>query len=664
MVTEQNFGPEATSADREIAWLLPDDRRATSEQRFLSFIGVPELEQGYDWSISAPEEFWLKTIEFLDIPFLTSPQSILETGSHMSAARWFVGGSINLAHACLAKWQDSDAEALVEEREDGTVLRWSGRELTDAVRTGASVLREVGVQQGDRVVLLLPMSAQGVVSLLSVAWAGAVAVPVFSGFGAEATRLRIEDSGAKAIVTQDHLTRRGREIDLVAVASESSRGTPAHDRLLVWGDNGGSSPVSVGIDWQSLAQTVTPMNEPVATGAEDPVLIAYTSGTTGKPKGVVHVHGGLTVKLAQEASFQLDVQSGDRVAWMTDLGWIMSAWIIVGALVNQATLVCYPGAPDYPERDRVFTFARNHRLTAIGLAPSLIRGVMGTYALDSQPEELPDLLTIGSSGEPWTEQAWFWLFDKVGRGRIPIVNFTGGTEVGACFLSVSLLQGLTPMSVGRPSWGMAVENWGADGRPTGGAPGELVCTQPWPAMARTVWGDHDRFMATYFDTWPQVWRHGDRVSSDHRGFWTLHGRSDDVMNVAGKRLGPVEVEAAALSVPGVLQAAAVGLPHPVKGEAVALFLVLAEVEGEDTVPAELADAVTTAVVTSLGKAFAPSDIVSVPDLPRTRTAKTVRRAIRSLALGEEPGDLSTIDNPSVLKFFPRLRTDSASSPLA
>lgn len=663
MVAKGNSRPEATSIDRHIAWRLPDDRRATSEQRFLSFIGMAELEQGYDWSVRSPEAFWAKTLEFLDVPFLSGPERIMDTGSHMSQTRWFVGGSINLAHACLAKWQDSDSEALVEEREDGTVLRWSGRELTDAVRAGAAVLREVGVERGDRVVLLLPMSAEGVVSLLSVAWMGAVAVPVFSGFGPEATRLRIEDSGAKAIVTQDHLTRRGRAINLVEVARESSAGTPAHERLLVWRDNSGSSSKSVGIDWQSLARTVPPMDEPVATDAEDPVLIAYTSGTTGKPKGVVHVHGGLTVKLAQEASFQLDVQSGDRVAWMTDLGWIMSAWIIVGALVNQATLVCYPGAPNYPARDRVFTFARNHRLTAIGLAPSLVRGVMGAYAQDSQPEELPDLLTIGSSGEPWTEQAWSWLFEKVGRSKIPIVNFTGGTEVGACFLSVSLLQGVTPMSVGRPSWGMAVEDWGADGRPTGGAPGELVCSQPWPAMARTVWGDHDRFMDTYFDTWPQVWRHGDRVSYDDHGFWTLHGRSDDVMNVAGKRLGPVEVEAAALTVPGVLQAAAVGLPHPVKGEAVALFLVLDEHEGEDDVPADLADAVTTAVVSSLGRAFAPSDIVSVPDLPRTRTAKTVRRAIRSIALGEEPGDLSTIDNPNVLQFFPRLRTDSGTSPL-
>jgi len=641
-----------------IVWQAPSDRRRSTEQRFLSFVGVSDRSAGYRWSIESPEEFWAQVIDFLAIPFLQPPTNILEHGADMADARWFTGGSINLAHACLAKWVGSDIEALVEEREDGSVRTWTGKQLCDAVQRGAALLQQENVHPGDRVVLLLPMSAEGVISFLSVAWAGAVAVPVFSGFGVDATRLRIVDSGASAVVTQAGLTRRGRQVDLVSVAIEASTETTAADRLLIWNRDEGAavSSTMTGNDWEACARAVEPLTTPVATAAEDPVLIAYTSGTTGKPKGVVHVHGGLTVKLAQEAAFQLDVQAGDRIAWITDLGWIMSAWVTVGALVNQATLVCYPGAPDFPKRDRVFDFARNQHLTALGLAPSLIRGLMVDFPQGFGSNPLPDLLAFGSSGEPWTTDAWRWLFEGVGGGSIPIVNFTGGTEVGACFLSVSLMQGIKPLTVGTPCWGMAVEDWGAEGEPTSGEPGELVCTQPWPAMARTVWGDHERFLDTYYSTWPGVWRHGDRVSFDADGFWTLHGRSDDVMNVAGKRLGPVEVEAAALTVPDVVQAAAVGLPHPTKGEAVALFLVLLEPWEDHTVPDEIEKAVTEAVVGALGKPFAPTDFVCVPDLPRTRTAKTVRRAIRSLALGEDPGDLSTVDNPEVLERFPQLRS--------
>lgn len=633
-----------------IAWRIPDRRRPPVESMFVTSLGYRDREEGYRSSIDSPERFWADVIDFLQIPFLLQPDRIVEAGSHMSEARWFPGASINLAHACLAKWVGVADSAVMEEREDGSVRTWTGQQLLDVVQRGASVLHAEGIEPGDRVVLLLPMSAEGVISLLSVAWAGAVAVPVFSGFGVDATRLRIVDSGARAVVTQAALTRRGNHVDLVDAARRASEGTSAEGRLLIWGSGDGDVE-----DWESRAALVEPLADPHPTSAEDPVLIAYTSGTTGKPKGVVHVHGGLTVKLAQEAAFQLDVQQHDRVAWVTDLGWIMSAWIIVGALVNRATVVCYPGAPDYPEPDRIIDFARRHRLTALGLAPTLVRSLAASYPAGMGSDPLPELLTFGSSGEPWTAEAWWWLFETFGHRRIPIVNFTGGTEVGACFLSVSLMQGIKPLSVGAPCWGMAVQDWGADGAASHGAPGELVCTQPWPAMARTVWGDHDRFLDTYYATWPNVWRHGDRVSYDADGFWTLHGRSDDVMNVAGKRLGPVEVEAAALTVPGVLQAAAVGLPHPTKGEGVALFLVLAEPQADATVPEPIAKAVTEAVVADLGKPFAPTELVSVPDLPRTRTAKTVRRAIRSIALGDDPGDLSTVDNPEVLRFFPRIR---------
>ena len=639
---------------QEKVWTLPASRRTPVEKIFLYRIGMDSRSSAIQRSIEDPEWFWGEVCDFLDISFLTATDRVFRRGEHMCEAVWFEGAQINLAHACLAKWEGSSAPALIFEREDGTQTTWTGAELIDEVQRGAAVLRDSGVQPGDRVVLLQTLSGKGVISLLSVAWCGAVAVPVFSGFGVDATSLRIEDSEAVAVVAETPVHRRGREIDLVGVATQAIERSGQDARLIVWADEESDTThvPDATLMWREAAGQVMPMTQPHSTQACDPVLIAYTSGTTGKPKGVVHTHAGLTVKLAQEAAFQLDIQPGDRVAWITDLGWIMSSWVLVGGLVNKATVICYSGAPDFPDSGRLIAFARRHQLTALGLAPTLVRAIMTAVPEGFGEDPLPDLLTLGSSGEAWTSEAWWWLFDTVGKRRIPIINFTGGTEVGACFLSASLLDGIKPLSVGTGCWGMAVDIWAEDGTSTAGMPGELVCTQPWPSMAMTVWGDHARFLESYFSVWPQTWRHGDRASYDVEGFWTLHGRSDDVMNIAGKRLGPVEVEAAALTVPEVNQAAAIGLPHPIKGEALALFVVLAN---SSTLTEEVRASIVYAVVEALGKAFEPAQVVAVSDLPRTRTSKTVRRAIRAIALGEDPGDLSTIENPQILKEFPRLK---------
>lgn len=640
-------------ADAAIVWRYPGAPEETVEGAFMDRYSIGSREELYQRSVRDPEWFWATVIEFLDIPFISSPTKIMESTPEPHDTRWFVDGRINLAHACLSPWENSDLIALIDEREDGSTREWTGKELVHEVRRGAGLLRDNGLIAGDRVVLLLPMSAEGIITLLSVAWAGGVSVPVFSGFGMEATALRLADSGAKTVVTAAGVTRRGRPVDLVDVARQSIA-TVDHDAtLIVWGLNPLDATGTEEIDWRTAAARAPLMHKPSPALAEDPVLIAYTSGTTGKPKGVVHVHGGLTVKLAQEGAFQLDIHPGDRVAWVTDLGWLMSQWILVAALVNRATLVTYSGAPDFPHGDRILRFIEDHRLTAIGISPSLIRALMSSPDTAARPLTSHQLRAFASSGEPWTSDAWWWLFRDVGHQELPIVNFTGGTEVGACFLSVSLLQGITPLSVGAPSLGMAVDIFSPDGSPTGGVIGELVCRQPWPAMARTVWGDHQRFLDTYWAPWPGVWQHGDRASMDAQGFWTLHGRSDDVMNVAGKRLGPVEVESAACSVPGITMAAAIGVPHSTKGEVIALFIVMQpDLELTDTLRAEIRGAVQT----SLGKAFAPSEIIAVPDLPRTRTAKTVRRAIRSFVLGDDPGDLTTVENPESLQAFPRLHT--------
>ncbi|MCB1250372.1 MAG: AMP-binding protein [Acidimicrobiales bacterium] len=332
-------------------------------------------------------------------------------------------------------------------------------------------------------------------------------------------------------------------------------------------------------------------------------------------------------------------------------GWIMGPWITVAALANGATLVTYDGAPDWPDPGRPWALVERHALTFLGVSPTLVRALAAAGDEDVAAHDRSSLRAFGSTGEPWTTDAWWWLFDVAGNGTRPIVNLSGGTEVGACLLSVNLLAGCVPCSVGGPALGVAVDVVDDDGRSVRGTGrvGELVVDAPWPGMTRGVWGDPQRYLDTYWSRFAGRWWHGDFAEVDDDGRWFLHGRSDDTLNVAGKRIGPAEIESAVLGVPGVVSAAAVGLPHPVKGEVVGIWCVPTGGPSDDPAAgAALADAVGDAVVAAFGKAFRPAHVAFVAALPQTRSAKVVRRAVRARATGADPGDLSTLEDPSVL----------------
>jgi acetyl-CoA synthetase len=393
--------------------------------------------------------------------------------------------------------------------------------------------------------------------------------------------------------------------------------------------------------WTDRMEAEPDSFETLAVESEHPLFIGYTSGTTGRPKGVVHVHGGFLVKIAEEVAYQVDVRPGDVLHWVTDLGWIMGPWEIIGALALGATVLLTEGAPTHPGPDRLWATVERHAVTTLGVSPTLIRALIPSGEEPVRAHDLSSLRVLASTGEPWNPDPYLWLFREVGGARLPIINLSGGTEVGACFLSPLPICDLKPCTLRGPALGMAVDVWGPDGRPVGpGEVGELVCTKPWPAMTRGVWGDPDRYLQTYWGRWPGVWLHGDWATRDEDGFWFLHGRSDDTLSVAGKRLGPAEVESALASHPAVVESAAVGVPDATKGEQIWCFVVVREPATEEELRNIVAD--------HLGKSFAPARVVFVPELPKTRSAKIVRRAIRATATGEDAGDLSSIENPGAL----------------
>jgi acetyl-CoA synthetase len=606
-------------------------------------------------SIIDPEWFWAAVVEHLSLPFDPTWKTVLDTSRGDPWATWFVGGGFNLSVACVDRWASLDPErvAIRSQSEDGEISELTYQGLVDEVSVVAGALRSLGVEKGDAVAVYLPMSRQAVVSLLAAGRLGAIFIPVFSGYGAEAVAARLADPQPKVLICANAFRRRGKVVEMKEIADRavSLAGGISHIVVVDYTDRP-KTPITEGRDlwWHELATRAEPA-EPSPTGAEDPVIIAYTSGTTGRPKGAVHVHAGLTVKIAAEGAFQLDVQPGDVLMWVTDMGWIMGPWMVIAGLANGAAVATYDGAPDHPGPDRLWQLVSDLGVTHLGISPTLVRALQPHGADQARRHDLSRLRVFGSTGEPWNPEPWWWLFREVGSERIPIVNISGGTEIGACILSVNLLQGIKPTSLGGPALGVPAEVYDEDGKPVRGQVGELVIEGPWPGMTRGFWGEPERYIETYWSRFDGVWVHGDWASIDEDGFWFLHGRSDDTLNIAGKRVGPAEIESAAVALDEVMMAAAVGIPDAVKGESIALFLVPAPGVEPD---GALTDRVRNAVVETLGKAFQPAAVSWAPDLPRTRSQKIMRRVVKAMALGQDPGDLTSLENPASLDGIERV----------
>jgi acetyl-CoA synthetase len=613
----------------EVVW-RPDE--ATIEHanvtRLLRCAGVADYHELVRRSQEDPDWFWPLCVEDLGIEFSHPWEHVFDSSRGPEWTTWFTGGRVNIARNCVHRWAERrpDAVAAVGLGEDGTRRELSFAELSHDVTRLAERLVSLGVREGDRVAIFLPMSPEVAVASHAIAHIGAIQVPVFSGFAAPAVAQRLQASEAKAVITTRASTRRGKPVAMLEILEEAIRESPSVEHVVL-------APFELDEHPGELPA--------LEVDSETPYLLTYTSGTTGKPKGVVHVQGGFLVSITREVSYQADVHEGDVVHFATDMGWIMGPWTVVGVGALGGTIVFAEGAPDWPRPDRIWQIVEEERVTSLGLSPTLVRSLLPH---GSPTSDLSSLRTFVTTGEPWNPEPYRWLFETVGGSRAPVINCTGGTEVGACFLSPVPTVPIKACSVGGPALGMAMDVVDDDGNSLvgSGKVGELVCRKPFPGMTRGFWRDPQKYVDTYWSRIPGVWVHGDWASVDEDGFWFLHGRSDDTLNIAGKRIGPAELESAAVGHPAVREAAAIGVPHEVKGETSWIFCCL--LPGAETTESEIA----AHVAAELGKAFKPDRIFFVEALPKTRSAKIVRRAVRAKALGADPGDLSSLENPESL----------------
>jgi acetyl-CoA synthetase len=606
-------------------------------------LGLETYEELLAYSVAEPAAFWDAATRWLDLGWETEWTQVLDDTKGIAWTTWFVGGRLNLAWSCVGRHvaERGDHLAIVVEHEDLSESTRTFAELWDEVGRLGQALRALGVAEGDRVAIVLPMGVESVAAIYAAARIGAIVVPIFSGFSATAIAARFEDCAVKAVIASDTTMRRGKPVPVRTTVEEALALAPVEHVIIVGGEGHPHLDYATLIDRADGADCPT-----LWVDSETPAFICYTSGTTGKPKGAVHTHAGLLVKLALEGRLVADLRPDDRAMWFTDMGWIMGPWITIGAHASGVTMVCLDGAPDFPDPGRLWQLAERQRLTFLGISPTLIRVLQGHGDDLPRAADLSALRLFGSTGEPWNTEPYEWLFNVVGDGKRPIINISGGTEIGAVIIGCDITLPLAACSLGRPMPGMDIDVLDPEGGSLTDEVGELVITAPFPSMTRGLWNAPDRYIETYWSRYPDIWTHGDWATRTGEGSWFLHGRSDDTLNIAGKRIGPAEYESALVADPDVREACTVGLPHPVKGEAVHCLVVLGDgVVLDDDLQLRLRQAVER----ELGPAFRPERILQVTELPKTRSQKVVRRAVRAVLLGEDPGDLSTLENPSALE---------------
>jgi len=604
--------------------------------------------------------FWDTVLRGLDIEFYKPYSQVVDLSDGKPWARWCVGGEMNIVHNLLDKYADTEIDkklAIKSEIEDGTTRELTYKELRDQVDRMANSLRTLELGKGDAIGVFMPMVPEIVVAMLAIIKIGGIFLPLFSGFGTAAIVSRLNDANAKALFTAAGTYRRGKFCPMKPVADDAAAQIPTLRHLVVLNQAGEWLVEDLSPDAGPPTRLRGPFDDAPTehTSAEEPMMIIYTSGTTGKPKGAVHTHCGFPIKSAQDMWHGLDLHEDETLFWMTDMGWMMGPWEVFGTLLLGATMMLYDGAPDFPGPDRVWSLVDRHKVTALGVSPTLIRALRRHGYNIVHRHDLSSLRKFASTGEPWNPEPWMWLFQNVGHGKLPIINYSGGTEISGGILMGNVLTPMKPCAFSGPLPGMAVDVVDEDGKSVRRQVGELVIREPWIGMTRGFWKDAQRYIETYWSRFPDVWVHGDWAAVDDDGLWYILGRSDDTIKIAGKRVGPAEVESVLVAHSQVSEAAAIGVPDSIKGAALVCFCVLKkDANGDVALAAEL----KKNVARDLGKALAPRDVIFVADIPKTRNAKVMRRVVRAAYLGEKLGDTSALENPASLDEIKRAAASS------
>ncbi|OWP57427.1 MAG: acyl-CoA synthetase [Thermoplasmatales archaeon B_DKE] len=601
--------------------------RSTNIMKLAARHGMNTVSELYDRADNEQEWFWNAVIEDCNIDFTKPYLKVFDDSLGKMWTRWFVGGGINIVRNCVERYSESNEAAIVYETESGIRGQVSFAELDMITGKLAGSLKKLGVKRGDRIGIYMPLVKESIMALYSIMRIGAIAVPMFSGYGIDAVRTRVQDAGIKILFTVSSTSRKGRNIDVIdGVRAVEGIKIIALDL---------KAPGKDEYDFYSLASSGT-YTKSIEMESEDPAIMLYTSGTTGKPKGTMHVHGGSFINIVKEVKYYMDFRKGDRLFWITDLGWMMGPWAIIGANALGGAIFVYDGAVDYPDSTRVWKLIENNGITLLGLSPTYVR-LMKHRGIKAP---MKGIRVFGSTGEPWDNESWMWLFEHLGGSTTPISNVSGGTDIIGCFLASNPAISLKPRCLYR-GLGMNVSVFSEEGNEVHNEVGYLVSRSHCPSMTRGLWKDPERYREAYWGKFADTWSQGDWAEMDDEGYFYLYGRSDEVIKVSGKRIGPNEIENVVMKVNGVLESAATGIPDDIKGEAICVFYL--GMESED-----LKQGVKKQIENDLGKSFSPKYIIHLERLPKTKNGKIMRRILKKAFIGENIGDTSNMEDLAII----------------